>query len=56
VRRRRKGWAPAGPQRPVYSGAGHIVSPRAQLVGFLKNELVNFVTGKDEVHFVCISV
>ena len=31
-RRRRKGWAAAGPQRPAYSGRGHIVSPRAQLV------------------------
>ena len=29
---RRKGWAAAGPQRPAYSGLGHIVSPRAQLV------------------------
>ena len=32
LRRRRKGWAAAGPQRPAYSGRGHIVSPRAQLV------------------------
>ena len=31
-RRGRKGWAAAGPQRPAYSGRGHIVSPRAQLV------------------------
>ena len=31
-RRRRKGWAAAEPQRPSYSGRGHIVSPRAQLV------------------------
>jgi len=31
-RRRRKGWAAAGPQRPAYSGRGHIVSPQAQFV------------------------
>ena len=31
-RRRRKGWAAAGPQRPAFSGLGNIVSPRAQLV------------------------
>jgi len=31
-RRRSKGWAAAGPQRPAYSGRGHNVSPRAQLV------------------------
>ena len=29
---RYKGWAAAGPQRPAYSGRGHIVSPHAQLV------------------------
>ena len=28
----RRGWAADGPQRPAYSGRGHIVSPRAQLV------------------------
>jgi len=31
-RHRRKGWAAAGLQCPAYSGRGHIVSPRAQLV------------------------
>jgi len=31
-RRRRKGWAAAGAQRPAYSGRGHIVSPHAQFV------------------------
>jgi len=30
---RRRRWTAAGPQRPAYSGRGHIVSPRAQLVG-----------------------
>jgi len=31
-RRRRKGWIASGLQRSAYSGRGHIVSPRAQLV------------------------
>jgi len=31
-RRKHKGWAAAGPQRPAYSGRGYIMSPHAQLV------------------------
>jgi len=34
-RSRRDGWAAAGPQPPAYSGRGHIVSPRAQLLLFV---------------------